>query len=286
MATATIDTPLKWHGGKHYFAKRILELAPPRVQKPNAPEPDDPGYCHYVEPFAGGLAVLLANDPEGISEVVTDANRELVNFWEVLSNEGDFAEMQRILVATPFCECAYARAAYQWWQSESRSDTAARFFIRCRQSMSGRMKGFAPLTRNRTRRGMNEQASAWMNAVDGLPEVHARLRRVVILNRDALEVIRKQDGKRTWFYCDPPYLHDTRATTGEYAHEMTDAQHEELLETLAGIDGRFTLSGYPSDLYARAEKRHGWRRVDIDAPNNAAGGKSKRRMVECLWMNY
>jgi hypothetical protein len=35
---------------------------------------------------------------------------------------------------------------------------------------------FATLSRNRTRRRMNEQASAWWNCVDGLAAVHARLK--------------------------------------------------------------------------------------------------------------
>ena len=70
---------------------------------------------------------------------------------------------------------------------------------------------------------MNEQASAWLNAVDGLASVHARLKRVVILCRDALEVIRRQDGPKTLFYLDPPHLHSTRASTGNYAHEMDEA---------------------------------------------------------------
>jgi hypothetical protein len=26
--------------------------------------------------------------------------------------------------------------------------------------------------------------------------------------------------------------------------------------------------------------------VDFDLPNNAAGGKAKRRMIECVWMNF
>jgi len=59
---------------------------------------------------------------------------------------------------------------------------------------------------------MNEQASAWLRAVDGLPDVHQRLQRVVILNDDAVIVIRQQDGPHTLYYLDPPYLHETRAT--------------------------------------------------------------------------
>ena len=68
-------------------------------------------------------------------------------------------------------------------------ERAVNFFIRCRQSRAGCFKDFATLSRTRTRRGMNEQASAWLTVIDGLPEVHARLKRVVILNHDALDVI-------------------------------------------------------------------------------------------------
>lgn len=41
--------PLKWHGGKSYLADWIISLMPKHL--------------HYVEPYAGGLAVLLAKDP-------------------------------------------------------------------------------------------------------------------------------------------------------------------------------------------------------------------------------
>jgi len=50
---------------------------------------------------------------------------------------------------------------------------------------------------------MNEQVSSWLNAIEGLPAVHARLQRVVILNQPGLEVIRSQDGPSTIYYLDP-----------------------------------------------------------------------------------
>jgi DNA adenine methylase len=62
-----VNSPLKWHGGKRYLAKRLVAMMPPHL--------------HYVEPFAGGLSVLLAKDPEGVSEVVNDLDGELSNFW-------------------------------------------------------------------------------------------------------------------------------------------------------------------------------------------------------------
>lgn len=133
---------------------------------------------------------------------------------------------------------------------------------------------------------MNEQASAWLTCVEGLPEVHARLKRVVILSRDAVEVIRQQDGDKTLFYLDPPYLSETRASTGEYQHEMTTDDHQELLEALATCQGKFLLSGYPSELYDQAARKHGWNHVDFELPNHASGKTEKQRMTERLWMNF
>ena len=109
---------------------------------------------------------------------------------------------------------------------------------------------------------------------------------MLILNGDALEVIRKEDGPRTLFYLDPPYLHSTRTTTGEYEHEMDTESHAKLLDTLKQLKGRFLLSGYHSDLYDRWAAEGDYRCYEFDISNNAAGGKEKRRMVECVWSNY
>lgn len=284
-----VNPPLKWHGGKVDLANWIVSLMPPRCKNSNAPAADDHGWLHYVEPYFGGGAVLLANNPEGISEVVNDLNEHLVNFWRMLADVHAFALFERKLQATPFSEPTYRHASAQLNDlSDDPILAAIEFFIRCRQSLAGRMKGFASITRNRTRKRMNEQVSAWLNCIEGLPAVHARLKRVLILNRDALDVIRKEDGPRTLFYLDPPYLHETRATTGEYAHEMTAEQHGELLETLGALDfkGRFLLSGYHSDLYDDWASACKWKCHEKAINNHAAGGKTKRVMTECVWCNF
>lgn len=282
-----ITKPLKWHGGKEYLAPKILALMPPRCANTNAPASDDAGWLHYVEPYFGGGSVLLANDPVGISEVVNDKNVELTNFWRVLQDKDQCGEFVRIINMVPFSDHEYRNACQLRDGVADVVEAACRFFVRCRQSLSGRMKGFAGITRNRTRKGMNEQVSAWLNCIEGLPAVHERLKRVLILNDDALTVIRKEDGPRTLFYLDPPYLHETRATTTEYGeNEMSEQEHVELLLALDKIQGRFLLSGYRSKLYDNHAKTRGWNRHDFDLPNNAAGGKGKRRMTECVWCNY
>ncbi|HET6573043.1 MAG TPA: DNA adenine methylase, partial [Fimbriiglobus sp.] len=174
----SVLSPLKWHGGKSYLATRIVALMPPCT--------------HYVEPFAGGLSVLLARNPDGISEVVNDLDGRLTGFWRVLQDADRFDQFRRMVNAVPFSEAEWRDAGGRLEDTDS-VVAAVAFFVRCRQSLAGRLDTFAPLSRSRTRRGMNEQASAWLSAVDGLPAVHARLRRVVILNRDARDVIRQED---------------------------------------------------------------------------------------------
>ena len=272
----TLTQPLKWHGGKHYLAKRIIELMPPHI--------------HYVEPFFGGGSVLLQKPYEGVSEVVNDRHRYLINFWKTLRDELAFgvfrSECERTEFGTEAWQEALNRESGKPILAPPDPYAAHAFFVKMRQSRQGIGKDFATLTRNRTRRGMNEQVSSWLTAIEGLPEVHARLKRVVILNDDACKVIRQQDGPNTFFYCDPPYLHETRASTGEYEHEMSVEQHEELLKALGGIEGKFVLSGYPSKLYEQHQAGNGWRRVDIEIDNKASSAKVKEKKTECLWMNY
>lgn len=270
MAATTnrISLPLKWHGGKWYLAPKIVALMPP--------------HTHYVEAYAGGLSVLLAKGPEGTSEVANDIDGQLSNFWRTLQQEESFSRFQRTLEAVPFSEAEWRDAGRA--AGRDHLEQAVQFFIHCRQSLAGRMNCFAPLSRTRTRRGMNEQASAWLSAVEGLAAVHARLKRVAILNRDALDVIRQQDGPGSLFYLDPPYLGETRAVDDVYAHEMSAKQHGELLEAVCACKGRVMLSGYPSEAYNR-RLRH-WTRHEFTLPNQAAGGKRKRRMTEAVWCNF
>lgn len=264
-----IAGPLKWHGGKSYLARWIISHFP--------------AHLHYVEPYFGGGAVLLQKPCDGVSEVVNDIYGELVNFWLVLRDREMFDQLVRLCEATPFSEAVFHDADL----ANGDPVTAAwRFFVRARQSRQGLMKDFATLTRNRTRRGMNEQASAWLGAIEGLPAVHERLKRVVILCRPALEVIQQQDGENTLFYLDPPYLHEARRTTDAYRFEMSREDHRELLVVLAGIRGKFVLSGYPSSLYDDFASQAGWARRSKTIDNKASSGKTKERKEEVIWMNY
>ena len=277
----SINPAIKWHGSKHYLAECIWALAPKHL--------------HRVHPYGGAFNEGWNWPSEGYSEVYNDINGDLSNFFLVLQQGDLFAEFKRKVEATPFSQFEWdnARSTLGWaWRGGhtvgigQMVSAAVSFFVLVRQSMAGRMDSFAPLSRNRVRRGMNEQVSAWLTAIDGLPAVHKRLMRMVILNMPALKVIRQQDGENTLFYLDPPYLHETRTAKDVYEFEMSALAHARLLVTLSRIKGKFMLSGYDSALYRLAEKKYGWHRHEFDLPNNSASGSSKRRMKEIVWTNY
>ena len=273
-----VSPPIKYHGGKTYLAKWIRSLSP------------EGRYVHRVHPYGGGLGEFWNWPHEGVSEVVNDIDDRLINLWTVLAEPTLFEEFRRKAEAIPFSQ--------DIWRFTKGADvppptpqfphmgSAIAFFIRIRQSRQGLMKDFATLSRTRTRRGMNEQVSAWLTAVEGLPEVHARLKRVVITNTDAVGLIQQQDGAKTFFYCDPPYLGPERSTPGTYAFEMTEADHWELLATLAEIKGMFALSGYHNPLYDKWAARRGFTCHERQIDNKAASGPTKAIKTECLWVNY
>ena len=272
-ARSHASAPIKWHGGKSYLAARIVEMMPDHI--------------HYVEPFFGGGAVFFRKPIEliqGHSEVINDVFGELVTFWRVLQSPEHFPEFERRMALTPLAKPVWEASLNI--NSEDPIDRACAFFIRYRQSRQGLGRDFATMSRTRTRRGMNEQVSSWLSAVEGLADAHDRLRRVVIYCEQAPALIRREDDPNAFFYCDPPYIAHTRVVKNAYACEMTDSQHEELLQTLGEVRGKFLLSGYRNPIYDAAADRYDWRRRDIQIDNKASSQKTKPTKTECLWSNY
>lgn len=271
-----MKSPLRWPGGKGPLASWIVGLMPPHI--------------HYVEPYFGAGSVLFAKDPEGHSEVVNDLNGELMNFWDVLRDPQLFDRFRieaRLMFVTQY---GWERSRLLLATSEegNRIARALAFFVTIRQSLAARGKCFTALSKTRTRRGMNEQAAAWLTAVEGLPAVHERLKRVVILCKPALDVIRSEDGPDTLFYLDPPYLPETRHKGGgEYGElEMSKMDHNALIDVIQHCKGKVMISGYHSELYNLRLDCNGWTRHEKVVANHASHADTKGKEVECLWCNF
>jgi DNA adenine methylase len=144
---------------------------------------------------------------------------------------------------------------------------------------------------------MSAGVAKWLSSIENLPQIHKRLQRVQIECVDFRRCIATYDTTDTFFYLDPPYPASTRRDSSYYSHEMTDADHAELVELLLKIQGKALLSGYANLLYQPLE-RAGWLRTDYKTAchavartrltgilgNDAALEKQPR--VESLWQNY
>lgn len=83
---------------------------------------------------------------------------------------------------------------------------------------------------------------------------------------------------KTLIYCDPPYLHSTRTSNARYKHELTDAQHHELLQILREVPALVILSGYRNDIYDTVLAD--WWSMDFQAMTR--GGVR----TETVWCNF
>jgi DNA adenine methylase len=254
---------VKTHGGKSYLARPILEHFP--------------SHQTYVEPFAGGLSVLL-NKTQAAVEVASDLNGDLIGLYRVL--QSDFAALAARLDPLPYTEDVFNQAA-SWLASDDPLEHAVGFLVRNRFSRGGLGKDFA--WSKRLRGGRPGDLNAWETFKAQLPRVADRLRSVDIRQAPAIEVIRQHDGPDALHYCDPPYMHSTRTVRDAYEFEMTEAEHAELLDVLMGCHGTVVVSGYPSPLYDA--RLAGWRRIVFEMPNHAGQGKSKQRRQEVIWIN-
>jgi DNA adenine methylase len=237
---------------------------------------------HYCEPFAGSAAVLINRSPSPI-ETYNDIDGEVVNFFKMLR---DFPEdLTRVIGLTPFSREEFYTAINGSIQGVTQLERARRFYIRARQTRTG-LAQTATLGRwanckNTSRAGMSGVVSRWLGGVEALGEIGDRLLRVQIENRPALDVIRLYDSPQTLFYCDPPYLHETRGDSNAYGFEMIQDEHHQLSWALNRISGKAAISGYRCALMDKLYK--GWRRFDADEKQCHS---IKKMRQECLWMNY
>lgn len=257
-----------WYGGKFSHLDWLLPLLPKAH--------------HYCEPFAGSAAVLINRAPSPV-ETYNDIDGEVVNFFKVLRESP--AELTHMIALTPFAREEFYFAVNEPERRLSELERARRFYVRARQARTGLAQtatlGRWANCRNTSRAGMSGVVSRWLGGVVALPEIGERLLRVQIENRPAIDIIRLYDGRDTLFYCDPPYLHQTRGDSKAYGFEMDEDQHRELAAALRRIKGKAAVSGYRCELMDKLYK--GWRRFDADEKHCHS---IKQLRQECVWMNY
>lgn len=263
-AQTRIRPPFAYYGGKTRLAPAIASLLP--------------AHEHYVEPFAGSLAVLLAKEPSRM-ETVNDLDGDLVTFWRVLRDRRD--ELELACALTPHSRAEHV-LSYDLPDNLDEIERARRVWVSLTQCRAG----------SRVRTGWRYYqdpagSSSGMprylaGYVGRIPAAAQRLAHVSLECRPALELV-SAFGRHSdvLLYVDPPYLGDVRASRG-YLHEMKgQPEHRELLDALLACRSGVVLSGYAHPLYDDALS--GWARHEIATFTGQGGANSAR--VEVLWSN-
>lgn len=255
---------VKYPGSKWNIAPQLVELIPE--------------HHSYVEPFFGSGAVLF-NKPVSDIETINDLDHDVVNLFRCIQKDSE--RLARLVMTTPFSREEYERQ-FEGCTSTlyaSNFQRAAGFLIKCWQGHGFRTNGYKVGWKNDV--VGREKAYAlwnWYRLPDWIIDITERLRKVQIENRPALEVIERFNYSQVFMYLDPPYMLGTRSGK-QYMHEMTDAEHEELLQMILQSRAKIMISGYETDMYN--DYLSGWEKKQFSSC--AEHGKPR---VETVWMNY
>jgi DNA adenine methylase len=273
-------SPIVWFGGKGHLWHKIL--------------PHFPQHQTYVEPFAGGASLFFQKPPSPV-EVLNDLDHGIVNFYRVLRDPEKFERFRRMAEFTPYSREEFRHCRDTWEGVGDEVERAWRWFVAIRQSFAGHsVKPSWSFSVDHSTFGRAGRVSSWLTMIDGLDDVHARLRTAQIEHADFRDVLETYDRPDTLAYLDPPYLAETRSGGG-YTHEMTEQDHRDIAEILLGLKGMAILSGYQHALYQPLESA-GWRRVDFSVFARSVGttkgagriGEGALRndtRTESLWIN-
>lgn len=265
---AELAPPFPYYGGKTTLASRIVDVLPE--------------HGHYVEPFAGSLAVLLAK-PRARMETVNDLDGNLMTFWRVLRDRP--GDLMRVCALTPHSR-AEQRAAYDL-AVDDELEQARRVWVCLTQGRGGslRVAGWRHYQDPGSRAtSMPDYLAGY---VDRMRDAAARLAGVSLEARGALEVVADYGKHReVLIYADPPYVRSTRSSR-QYAVEMSDdGEHRALADVLRSCRASVVLSGYASALYDD-ELYADWHRTEFATytgqGNHKANGADRR--TEVLWSN-
>jgi DNA adenine methylase len=263
-----LTPPFAYFGGKTTLAPAIVDLLP--------------AHRHYVEPFAGSLAVLLAK-PQSLFETVNDLDGHLMTFWRVLRERPE--DLMRACALTPHSREEH-QAAYDL-EGLDELEHARRVWVALTQGRGNSLRRTGwRYFRDPGRRGPTSMPDYLTSYVDRMRGAAARLAHVSLECRNALDIIRDYGRhEEVLIYADLPYLGSTRSSR-QYRVEMShEDEHRAVAERLLDCRAAVVLSGYDSPLYR--DLYEGWHRMEFatyTGQGNHSEARNDRR-VEVLWSN-
>lgn len=186
MATPALRPPFAYFGGKQRIAATIAAMLPE--------------HTHYVEPYAGGLSVLLAKKPSRL-ETVNDLDGDIVHFWRMLRERPE--ELARYCALTPHSR-AERKAALNRPADLDDLERARRIWICLAQGRTGTLRptGWRFDAADFAHTSMPRRLDGYVRRMEAVAE---RIRSVSLECRAGLDMIAAYGkGRRTLMYVDRP----------------------------------------------------------------------------------
>lgn len=243
----------------------------------------------YCEPFGGGLNVLLNKPCCGV-EFVGDLHPQLMNLYGVLKDSVKLEQFCRGLERVAYSEQVFdvARGLCPRDPVLGSVRDAILFYITHRMSRNGQGKSFSWTRSGRLRGGRHGDVNAWETMKPLVREIGFRLRGVELVRGLALPLMARAAGPDTVFYCDPPFLHESRSSKNKLLYgefEMSTEDHVALLDFIVQVPAAGVyISCYPNDLYRERLGGAGWDLAKRFFSNNMATGVDKG--VKEAWLFF
>ncbi len=234
-----MNSPIKWVGSKRTMSRTVINLIPE--------------HTIYVEPFFGGGSIFFHKNRSKI-EVINDQNDLLINFYQVvekypdeLRKKFDYVLQSRSLFLQ-YRKTDWTKFAVKIDDDgpdaiDKKVDKAFRFYYLIRNAYCGlyrvNKKGefnapFCGATNSVKDWGIRKLCGQFFN-LDWIRPAHERLKGATIECKDYIEILKKFDGEKTFFFMDPPY--DT-----DYAYSLDGFDYDLLLDQVRNLKGPWLLT--------------------------------------------
>lgn len=207
-----------WLGGKSQLARTIIEMMPE--------------HKHYCEVFGGAGWVLFKKSASTL-ETINDVNGDLINLYRVFKYHPDALkkEFETQLISRE----EFERLKAENTKSLTDIQRAARFYYLLRTCFGAKIA--EPNYFSHVERKPHLKLGDELKSV--LANIHQRLQKVNIENRNFDVLISKMDRPDTLFYLDPPYYN----CENYYGKDIfSRADFVKLRDLLKNIKGKFILS--------------------------------------------
>lgn len=216
-----IYSPLRYPGGKSMLSPLLANVIASM-----------PSVNRYVEPYCGGAGAGLALLFTGIVDeiVVNDIDPSVYAFWKACVEFGDDLADMVLSAELSIDEWDRQKQIYKESDPSDPLRLGFSFFYLNRTNRSGALNGGVIGGRAQSGAYLMDARFNRIALSDRVRRIHDYREKILVVNRDGVEVIREYGPlNNTFIYADPPYFEKAGTL---YLNAFSDEDHEVLAQTL------------------------------------------------------